>query len=152
VCWRLDPYCASTATFDAPTLVPKTALDQPDNCCGTTLSDGGVVIDFQLMKAVHVDAERRRLRVHAGARLGDVDRANLNIRSGACLMHQQRDGSRWPDTRWRFRLAYAVASASRAIDGVRNMPSSIKCCTLAPNAVAELLCLIGVQRHELGTR
>jgi FAD/FMN-containing dehydrogenase len=45
------------------------------NVAGTALSNGGVVIDLQLMKAVHVDPERRRLRVQAGVRLGDVDRA-----------------------------------------------------------------------------
>ena len=45
------------------------------NVAGTGLSDGGLVIDLQLMKSVDVDADRRRLRVQAGARLGDVDRA-----------------------------------------------------------------------------
>ena len=45
------------------------------NVAGTALSNGGLVIDLQLMKAVHVNPERRRLRVQAGARLGDVDRA-----------------------------------------------------------------------------
>jgi FAD/FMN-containing dehydrogenase len=45
------------------------------NVAGTALSNGGVVIDLQLMKAVHVDSERRRLHVQAGVRLADVDRA-----------------------------------------------------------------------------
>jgi FAD/FMN-containing dehydrogenase len=45
------------------------------NVAGTALTDGGLVIDLQLMKAIHVDPERRRLRVQAGVRLGDVDRA-----------------------------------------------------------------------------
>jgi FAD/FMN-containing dehydrogenase len=45
------------------------------NVAGTALTNGGLVIDLQLMKAIEVDAERRRLRVQAGARLGDVDRA-----------------------------------------------------------------------------
>jgi FAD/FMN-containing dehydrogenase len=45
------------------------------NVAGTALSDGGLVIDLQLMKTVDVDPERRKLRVQAGVRLGEVDRA-----------------------------------------------------------------------------
>ena len=45
------------------------------NIAGTALSNGGLVIDLQLMKAIDVDPQRRRLRVQAGVRLGDVDRA-----------------------------------------------------------------------------
>jgi FAD/FMN-containing dehydrogenase len=45
------------------------------NVAGTALTNGGLVIDLQLMRAVEVDAERRRLHVQAGARLRDVDRA-----------------------------------------------------------------------------
>lgn len=45
------------------------------NVAGTALSNGGLVIDLQLMKAIAVDPQQRRLRVQAGARLGDADRA-----------------------------------------------------------------------------
>jgi FAD/FMN-containing dehydrogenase len=45
------------------------------NVAGTALTSGRLAIDLQLMKAIAVDAERRRLRVQAGVRLGDVDRA-----------------------------------------------------------------------------
>jgi FAD/FMN-containing dehydrogenase len=45
------------------------------NVAGTALTNGGLVIDLQLMKAIDVDAQRRRLGVQAGVRLGDVDRA-----------------------------------------------------------------------------
>ena len=45
------------------------------NVAGTALSNGGLVIDLQLMRATEVDPERRKLRVQAGVRLGDVDRA-----------------------------------------------------------------------------
>jgi FAD binding domain-containing protein/berberine-like enzyme len=45
------------------------------NVAGTALSSGGLVIDLQLMKRIDVDPERRSLRVQAGVRLGDVDRA-----------------------------------------------------------------------------
>src|ERR1051326_496 len=45
------------------------------NVAGTALSDGGLVIDLQLMKRIDVDPERRKLRVQAGVRLADVDRA-----------------------------------------------------------------------------
>jgi FAD/FMN-containing dehydrogenase len=45
------------------------------NVAGTALTNGGMVIDLQLMNAVNVEPERRRLQVQAGVRLGDVDRA-----------------------------------------------------------------------------
>src|SRR5919204_28449 len=37
------------------------------------LSDGGVVLDLQLMKGIRVDPERRALFAQPGLRLGDVD-------------------------------------------------------------------------------
>jgi FAD/FMN-containing dehydrogenase len=43
------------------------------NVAGTALSDGGLVIDFQLMKGIRVDAGRRTLFAQPGLRLGDVD-------------------------------------------------------------------------------
>lgn len=45
------------------------------NVAGTALTSGGLVIDLQLMNDIQVDKERRQLRVQAGVRLGDVDRA-----------------------------------------------------------------------------
>jgi FAD/FMN-containing dehydrogenase len=45
------------------------------NVAGTALTNGGLVIDLQLMKRIDVDPERRKLRVQAGVRLADVDRA-----------------------------------------------------------------------------
>jgi FAD/FMN-containing dehydrogenase len=45
------------------------------NIAGNALLDGGLVVDFQQMKSVQVDAERRTARVQPGATLGDVDRA-----------------------------------------------------------------------------
>src|SRR5689334_21039662 len=43
------------------------------NVAGTALSDGGLVIDLQLMKGLRVDAKRRTLFAQPGLRLGDVD-------------------------------------------------------------------------------
>src|SRR5579884_4163195 len=40
---------------------------------GTSLSEGGLVIDLQLMKGLRVDPERRTLLAEPGVRLGDVD-------------------------------------------------------------------------------
>src|SRR5439155_10640410 len=40
---------------------------------GTALSDGGLVIDLQLMKGIRVDPEGRTLLAQPGLRLGDVD-------------------------------------------------------------------------------
>jgi FAD/FMN-containing dehydrogenase len=44
------------------------------NIAGTSLCDGGVVIDLSGLKGVHVDARTGRVRVEAGCTLGDVDR------------------------------------------------------------------------------
>ena len=43
------------------------------NVAGTALSDGGLVIDLQLMKGMRLDYERRSLLAQPGVRLGDVD-------------------------------------------------------------------------------
>ncbi len=45
------------------------------NIAGLALSDGGVTIDFSLMRGVDVDVSARLARVQPGCTLGDVDRA-----------------------------------------------------------------------------
>jgi FAD/FMN-containing dehydrogenase len=45
------------------------------NIAGKALVDGGLVVDFQAMREVQVDPDRRTARVQPGATLGDVDRA-----------------------------------------------------------------------------
>lgn len=43
------------------------------NVAGSALSDGGLVVDLQLMKGVRVDPVARTLTAQPGLRLGDVD-------------------------------------------------------------------------------
>ena len=43
------------------------------NVAGTALTDGGMVIDFQLMKGIRVNPKQHRLLAQPGLRLGDVD-------------------------------------------------------------------------------
>jgi FAD/FMN-containing dehydrogenase len=43
------------------------------NVAGSALSEGGMVIDLQLMNGIRVDGERRTLFAQPGLRLGDVD-------------------------------------------------------------------------------
>lgn len=45
------------------------------NIAGNSVCDGGLMIDFSLMKNVRVDPEARRARVEPGATLADVDAA-----------------------------------------------------------------------------
>lgn len=45
------------------------------NIAGTSLCEGGLVVDLSAMKEVHVDPGTRRVTVGAGCTLGDVDRA-----------------------------------------------------------------------------
>jgi FAD/FMN-containing dehydrogenase len=47
------------------------------NIAGTSVCDGGVMIDLSLMKQVRVDAAARRAWVEPGALLSDLDRATL---------------------------------------------------------------------------
>jgi len=44
------------------------------NVAGNAICDGGLVIDLSLMRAVHIDAGTRTVRVQGGATWGDVDR------------------------------------------------------------------------------
>ncbi|HSQ86206.1 MAG TPA: FAD-dependent oxidoreductase, partial [Desulfobacterales bacterium] len=45
------------------------------NIAGSALCNNGVLIDFSHMKAIRVDAQKRRAYVEPGATLGDFDKA-----------------------------------------------------------------------------
>lgn len=45
------------------------------NIAGLALSNGGLTLDFGLMRETHVDVSRRTVTVQPGCNLGDVDRA-----------------------------------------------------------------------------
>jgi FAD/FMN-containing dehydrogenase len=53
--------------------LPVSVRSGGHNVAGTSLSDGGVVVDLTGMRNVFVDQDRRTVRAGGGARLGDVD-------------------------------------------------------------------------------
>jgi FAD/FMN-containing dehydrogenase len=53
--------------------LPVSVRSGGHNVAGTSLSDGGVVVDLTGMRNVFVDVEGRKVRAAGGARLGDVD-------------------------------------------------------------------------------
>ena len=48
------------------------------NIAGSSLSDGGLLIDHSLLRSVNVDTDARTVTVGPGATLGDVDAATLD--------------------------------------------------------------------------
>lgn len=44
------------------------------NIAGTSLAEGGLVIDLSHQKGIHLDLEKRTARVQSGVTLGDIDR------------------------------------------------------------------------------
>ena len=48
------------------------------NIAGSSLSDGGLLIDHSLLRAVNVNTDKRTVTVEPGATLGDVDAATLD--------------------------------------------------------------------------
>lgn len=57
--------------------VPFSIRGGGHNIAGTAVCDGGLMIDQSGRRGVHVDMERRRVRVEPGATLGDLDRETL---------------------------------------------------------------------------
>lgn len=53
--------------------VPLAVRSGGHNVAGTSLCDGGLVIDLQLMRGIRVDPKQRTLLAQPGLRLGDVD-------------------------------------------------------------------------------
>lgn len=54
--------------------IPVSVRGAGHNIAGTSLIDGGLVIDLSLMKGVHVDPAGQSVRVEPGVTLGDLDR------------------------------------------------------------------------------
>jgi len=63
----------SAVRFAREAGVPVSVRSGGHNVAGTSLSDGGVVVDLTGMRNVFVDRDRRMVRAAGGARLGDVD-------------------------------------------------------------------------------
>lgn len=57
--------------------VPFSIRGGGHNIAGTAVCDGGLMIDLSGRRGIHVDMERRRVRVEPGATLGDLDRETL---------------------------------------------------------------------------
>lgn len=63
----------SAVTFARQSGLPLAVKGGGHNVAGNALCDDGLVIDLSLMRGIHVDPERRRARVQAGATWGDLD-------------------------------------------------------------------------------
>ena len=72
---------------------------------GLSSTDGGMLVDLSLMRAVDVDPDARLARVQGGAVLGDVDRETPAGGARDAARSGLGDGGRWPDPRRRLRLA-----------------------------------------------
>lgn len=76
--------CASTADVVAAVNVARTRGLDPSvrggghSVSGKALSDGGLMIDMSLMRAVEVDTERQLVQVQGGCLLGDIDVATAS--------------------------------------------------------------------------
>jgi FAD/FMN-containing dehydrogenase len=66
---------AATIAFARETGLPLAIRGGGHNVAGNGTVEGGIVLDLGAMRAVEVDADGRRVRVEAGATLGDIDRA-----------------------------------------------------------------------------
>lgn len=66
---------AETVNFARTHSVPVSIRGGGHNVAGHAVGEGGVMIDLSSMRAVRVDAERRRATVEGGATWGDVDSA-----------------------------------------------------------------------------
>ena len=63
-----------TVNFARDNALPVSIRGGAHNVAGHAVCDGGVMIDLSLMRAVHVDPEKRRARVEGGCTWGDLDR------------------------------------------------------------------------------
>jgi FAD/FMN-containing dehydrogenase len=70
---------ATAVRFAVEHGLPLTVRGGGHNVAGTAVSDDGLVIDLSAMRAAHVDASRRTVRVDGGATWADVDRVTAPL-------------------------------------------------------------------------
>ena len=72
---RTEGDVSSAVRFAAEHRVRLAIFGAGHNIAGNAMCDGGLVISFRSMRAVHVDPDARTARVEPGATLGDLDEA-----------------------------------------------------------------------------
>ena len=107
----LDAADVSAAVTFATVGPPPAVRGGGHSFAGSSVCDGGVVVDLGPMKRIRVDPERRVVQAEAGVLLGELDRATQAYGLAVPLGSVTHTGAGRPDARWWHRLADAQVRA-----------------------------------------